>query len=380
MKYMGSKRAMLKNGLGTLLLKEAKNHNRFVDLFTGAGFVAWYVSENINKPVLAVDLQKYSTTLAQAITCRTKALVPNDLIAKWIQESVKNRGEDPLWPKALKHQDRKVRSVKNWVKDARNLCSTESNIGAIWSAYGGHYFSPVQALSIDYLLAGLPKSAPERTLCLAALITAASECVASPGHTAQPFQPTKTASPFIADAWNRDVVEYSKKNLIALASRYAQVKGSTFTGDALSAISKLNSEDLVFIDPPYSSVQYSRFYHVLETIAQREKKIDVTGVGRYPDISKRPRSDYSNVGQAEAALRKLLQGIAMKSCTVILTFPSGDASNGLSGNKIKEIANNWFNVEDHSTIKGTFSTLGGNNANRDARTKSSELILLMRPK
>lgn len=380
MKYMGSKRSMLKNGLGMLLLRESAQHDRFVDLFTGAGFVAWYVAENINKPVLAVDLQKYSTTLARAVIGRAQALSPNDLITTWIEDSCRKRDANPLWAEAWDLQARKVRSVKNWVNDARKLCSEKSNVGPIWSAYGGHYFSPVQALSVDYLLANLPSSEPKRTLCLAAVLSAASECVASPGHTAQPFQPTETASPYIIDAWNRDVIEYTKKNLINIASRHAQIKGATHTGDALSVIPKLTGNDLVFIDPPYSSVQYSRFYHVLETIARLERKIEVDGIGRYPSLSKRPQSDYSNTGQAEAAVKGLLQAIAEKSCEVIFTFPHGNASNGLSGNKIKEIANEWFNVEDHSMIEGKFSTLGGNNANRDARKKSSELILVMTPK
>ncbi len=67
MKYMGSKRSMLKNGLGKLLLSESKYHDRFVDLFTGAAFVARFVAENTDWQVWAVDLQKYSTVLAQAV-------------------------------------------------------------------------------------------------------------------------------------------------------------------------------------------------------------------------------------------------------------------------------------------------------------------------
>ena len=53
MKYMGSKITMLKNGLGQLLINQAITAERVVDLFTGAGFVAWYIAENTDKPVLA---------------------------------------------------------------------------------------------------------------------------------------------------------------------------------------------------------------------------------------------------------------------------------------------------------------------------------------
>ncbi|KAF0106435.1 MAG: adenine-specific DNA methylase-like protein [Anaerolineaceae bacterium] len=370
---------MLKNGLGKLLLSESEHFDRFVDLFTGAGFVACYVAENTKVPVMAVDLQAYSTVLAQAILGRTKQSNSIDIIKKWIGTAISLRNKDPLWEKVEAHA-RAVRKTKKWVLDARKLCGTESKIGPIWNAYGGHYFSPAQALTFDYLLADLPKEKNRRNLCLAACISAASECVASPGHTAQPFQPTKSAISFILDAWQRDAIVYCKKNLIDLASRHAQITGKVITGDALNAVDKLNSKDLVFIDPPYSSVQYSRFYHVLETMARGYQKISVEGVGRYIPIKDRPQSQFSNTSQAKAALKSLIRKLAAKECTVIFTFPSGEASNGLSGDYIRQIAGEFYKVEDYTTINGKFSTLGGNNEGRDARKTSSELILLMMPK
>lgn len=379
MKYMGSKRSMLKNGLGNLLLSESKKYERFVDLFTGAAFVARFVAENTDRPVWAVDLQKYSTVLAQAVIGRTIQIDPIGLIKNWVNVAVADRDKDPLWQKAEEYHQN-LKPTKKWVLEARDLCATTSNAGPLWNAYGGYYFSPMQALTFDYLLANLPDKKQERELCLAACITAASECVAAPGHTAQPFQPTVTAKPFIFDAWKRDAVEYTKKNLVDLSTHHAQVKGKAITGDALKQIEKLNSRDLVFIDPPYSGVQYSRFYHVLEVMARGEKNVEVEGVGRYPSIEQRPQSKFSNNGQAKEALKTLLEKLAEKNCTVIFTFPSGKASNGLSGSYIKEVASEFFKVKDHSTVNGRFSTLGGNNTGRNARQDSSELILLMKSK
>lgn len=379
MKYMGSKRSMLKNGLGKLLLGESKKYDRFVDLFSGAAFVARYVAENTDRLVWAVDLQKYSTVLAQAVIGRTEQIDSISLIEKWINTAVTYRDKNPLWQKAKEH-DQNLKKTKKWVLEARELCETKSKIGPLWNAYGGYYFSPTQALTFDYLLAYLPEKKQEKELCLAACITAASECVAAPGHTAQPFQPTATAKPFIFDAWKRDAADYAKKNLNELSTHHAQVKGKAITCDAVKQIKNLNSSDLVFIDPPYSGVQYSRFYHVLEIMARGEKKVEVEGVGRYPSIDQRPQSKFSNNGQAKEALKTLLEKLAEKKCTVIFTFPSGQASNGLSGSYIKEVASKNFKVSDHSTVSGRFSTLGGNNTGRDARQDSSELILLMKPK
>ena len=97
----------------------------------------------------------------------------------------------------------------------------------------------------------------------------------------------------------------------------------------------LLSDDLVIVDPPYSSVQYSRFYHVLETIA-RGTCGPVSGQGRYPAINERPQSSWSNKGTSQFALKMLLEKLSVTGCTVIFTFPSSETSNGLSGNAIIE--------------------------------------------
>jgi 16S rRNA G966 N2-methylase RsmD len=285
---------MLKNGLGQLLIQRAQTAERFVDLFTGTGFVAWYIAENVDKPVLAVDLQEYATTLAKAIICRTKILDPIALNKTWIQKAIDERNATSLWGEAARLIYNGA-DIKDWVEKSRKLCKKPSEIGPIWNAYGGHYFSPSQALTFDFLISHLPKDDPERFTCLAACISAATECVAAPGHTAQPFQPTITASPFILEAWSRDPIVYCQKALDMICPRHAQIAGNTITGDALVVAQKLNKHDLAFIDPPYSNVQYSRFYHVLETIARGQTQINVSGIGRYPPLKERPQSKFSNI-------------------------------------------------------------------------------------
>jgi 16S rRNA G966 N2-methylase RsmD len=66
MKYMGSKRAMLRNGLGEVLQSELRSARRFVDLFSGSGAVSIHVAQRINVPVVSVDIQKYGALLSGA--------------------------------------------------------------------------------------------------------------------------------------------------------------------------------------------------------------------------------------------------------------------------------------------------------------------------
>ena len=145
--------------------------------------------------------------------------------------------------------------------------------------------------------------------------------------------------------------------------------------DANEVAEKLNSEDIVFVDPPYSAVQYSRFYHVLETIAGGKCSY-VEGVGRYPPLNERPNSLYSRKAQSERAICDLLRTLSKNKCKVILTFPEDESSNGLSGYKIEEIAHQFFRVK-RKIVKSKFSTLGGNKTNRAAKKISKEVIFVL---
>ena len=105
----------------------------------------------------------------------------------------------------------------------------------------------------------------------------------------------------------------------------------------------------------------------------------MSGVGRYPPIEERPQSDFSKKGQSRFALERLLSSLATSGATVILTFPEEECSNGLSGAIIREVVEDWYEIEQ-KMVAAQFSTLGGNNSRRASRKSSNELIILMRPR
>ncbi|MDO9108774.1 MAG: DNA adenine methylase, partial [Coriobacteriia bacterium] len=271
------------------MLETSQGASRFVDLFCGAGSVSWFAAANCNLPVLSVDLQQYATTLATAVTGRDSATDTAQLEKEWLAVAEDAAIKNPQWKAAVALVGRQ--GTQAGVADARRLCE-ENGGGLVWRAYGGYYFSPRQAIMFDALIESLPVDEPERTLCLAATITSAVECVASPGHTAQPFRPTANGIRFIDRCWSENPIERSRRALSSLGSRHAKKVGAGLVGDANDVIASLMEQDVVFIDPPYSAEQYSRFYHVLETIA-RGKTVEVSGAGRYPDAGTRPRSGFS---------------------------------------------------------------------------------------
>ena len=377
MKYMGSKRAMLQNGLGELLDREVEINgmSRFVDLFAGSGAVAIHVAKQFPIHVLAFDLQKYSAVIAGAVIEREQQFDWEEVWLKWEKRALARYSKIRL-PKDKTLTRAVVTDYRKWSGNQDDLRITK--------AYGGYYYSPQQAGLIDALLDSLPERGHTRKAALAALIKAASRCAAAPGHTAQPFQPTRSAKPFLRDAWNRDIVQITKTIFISLAGQFARQRGEAKVLDANIAAKKLGEGDIAFIDPPYSGVHYSRFYHVLETIA-RCKDVEVSGEGRYPAPEFRPRSKYSVMTEAPAALSDLFCTIASRGAKAIITFPHDKCSNGLSGYKVRSIAEKYFLVE-RASVSSRLSTLGGrgDNKNREsgraARRHTRELMLVLKPK
>lgn len=376
MKYMGSKRTLLANGLGDILLGRAAKASRFVDLFSGGCSVTWFVAQRVGIPAHAVDLQLYSKVLAEAVLLRTEPRDSSEQHSDWLESAIKEATTSPLATVAAASSE--VPLDRAAILTARRRCSSTDEGGPIWRAYGGYYFSPAQALALDSLMAALPQYPVDRALYHAAIIWAATRCAASPGHTAQPFQPTPNALRYIEAAWSRDPFLVSADALTTISRKHAKVYGRAEVADSNVIARRLRSTDLVFVDPPYSNVQYSRFYHVLETIARREF-IEVEGAGRYPPLEDRPSSNYSRRSGASEAIADLLETLSGVGCEVILTFPQFESSNGLSGEEISESARENF-IVDVRRVMNRQSTLGGNGKIRSARKNTSELVVSMRPR
>ena len=370
MKYMGSKRVMLQNGLGKLLIKMASESNRVFDPFCGSGIVTWYLSENCDRKVIAGDLQEYSIVMANALLLRDRPLTATEfkLLDEW--SHLPDGFYTPVsYSKVGEPEGENI-------YHERIRCS-ESN-DPITRAYGGYYFSFVQAQIIDQLLKNLPTEPKLESIALAALIEAASVCVAAPGHTAQPFRPTEKGLLAINDAWKRDPLVYIRRTIADLGRRHSKKIGEAKVSNAIDLLNDLTENDLVFLDPPYSSVHYSRFYHVLETIA-RKKPVETSGAGRYPPSIERPVSEFSKASTSLKATESVLRKISEAGAKAVFTFPAVETSNRLSGKIIEQVSKEYFNVKVCSNSTN-FSTLGGNNDIRPARKRTNELYIKMLPK
>lgn len=389
MKYMGHKGKMLPV-LGEVLLHYADGAEKIADPFCGSAAVSWFLAENSDKEIVSGDIQSFAVARAKAVIERTEPFNPDHMIKSWFARATavveQVAGHFPNNLRSIEPNLTEPEQIKQVVTQSRNFCRDVlpvvfDDLGGAWpisKAYGGYYYSPVQALVFDALRQCLPTDTDRRKVALAALVEAVSRAAAAPGHTAQPFQPTASSAKYIVEAWTRNSWTLVKKAVEEIASRVALVKGKGSVSDFGRTISCLNEGDLVFADPPYSGVHYSRFYHALETVT-RGTEFEPEGKGRYPSIDKRPSSAFSKKTMAKEAAKQLLEACAAKRTTLILTFPTIGASNGLEAKDFVGYGRTLFSGVHIEEVESDFSTLGGNKKHREARQACNESIICFVP-
>ncbi len=222
----------------------------------------------------------------------------------------------------------------------------------ITAYYASFYYGLRQAIDLDSLRAAiddLPRSDPlaerMRLHYLSALLHAASVTTSGTSHFAQPRQVTKDSEVLSMIVRRRlDVLETFREFSAAIARHVAasdlSPRNRTFcgdyrdlidAGDAGDSAPRWKSEaaaDVVYMDPPYTGDNYSRFYHVLETLARYdypELERDASGqptVGRYPVIEKRFLSGFCSRRTVENEFRRVIEASAVSGVPLVISYGS----------------------------------------------------------
>lgn len=155
--------------------------------------------------------------------------------------------------------------------------------------FGGKFFSKRDARIIGFIRQRLDQAlerqeinTAEFNVLLASLIYSSDKISNTVGHYDAYIRSEK-----IPERFEFSIIEHldTSKNEIEV-----------IRGDANSVASEVMA-DIAFIDPPYNSRQYSRFYHVLDNLAEW-KKPELYGVALKPEPQN--MSDYSKTSAPEA--------------------------------------------------------------------------------
>lgn len=147
--------------------------------------------------------------------------------------------------------------------------------------YGSRFFSNFDAIKIGEIRERIERNTEinerERAILITSLLYSLDNIANTVGHY---------------DAYRKtnDIVDKFKFELINPLNE-SEKEFSIFRRDANQLVREVKA-DVAFIDPPYNSRQYSRFYHVLESITKWDKPM-LSGVAMKPPVEN--MSTYSKV-------------------------------------------------------------------------------------
>jgi 16S rRNA G966 N2-methylase RsmD len=192
--------------------------------------------------------------------------------------------------------------------------------------YGGVFFGDRQAAELDCLRQSIADLSDdtERNWALGALVCAASACAYTyGGHFAQPkldVSDSGKARGDVNEALKQRSLSVTHEFFTRLMSLSAESENiehavSVVAGPwepAIAAVARRvgSSPVCVYIDPPYTRDEYSRYYHVLEAVVRYQPQA-VSGKGRLPKRGSEGRFASRFSGRrsdlAEAEIAKVIQ-------------------------------------------------------------------------
>ena len=341
---------------------------RVADLFTGSTVVAQGLALR-GHSVTAVDSQAYASVFATAtlgIGRRSSRPIPVDEILNCPLPSLVDR-EFAGWESwaeaeaaALASGDgNALRAVYErlpmlWM-DPGHPCfealkrggeSALLRLPLLTSIYAGSYFGVRQALTLDRLRFGIERLKLDGRLdswtyaaALTATMSAASAAAHSAGkHFAQPLNAGASGNEAfltqrLLEDRRVDVAQRFERSADILSASAQEVDCGhrAFVGEAEEFAADRAAEfDLLYLDPPYTAQQYSRFYHLLETFTHYRFPAlwhgDRITTGLYPTA--RYKSAFSSRTRSATAFGRILAAAGQASVPVLISYSMSQRGSG----------------------------------------------------
>lgn len=430
--YLGSKLRALP-ALDAAISSVAPSGEPICDLFAGSGTVSAWLAQS--RPVTAVDIQEYSRVICDALLNPAHisvARVTAELSAK-LKESARCgetfaaapliKFEAQALAQASQGELRPLASLleagslttfreageagdlaKAFAESRLRLAALESPSVASMALrhFGGVYFSYHQAAELDVILDYAHAAASTlRSTLIAAALSTASELVNTVGkHFAQPLRPRNkdgTIKRSLYAQASRDRGKSALEVFEAKLSRYVALNDRPYENRALRSDYRqfLQSSDfdcrVVYADPPYTRDHYSRFYHVLETLALRDDPQISTNTAHGKTVlsrgvyrQDRHQSPFCIRSEAPAAFDELFARVAKRGVPLVLSYsPYASEKNAhprvMTMEAVTKLARGHFRSVDVASV-GTFfhSRLNRSDLNKEV-SYEAEFLLTCRP-
>ena len=321
-RYMGIKTNLLSEIIPAI--KEITRENGVVlDLMAGSNVVSYALKEFFT--VYTNDVQKYSYTISKAV--------------------IENQTETISGKSA--HTDLFSNVQKNLEKPSYNFFE---------KTYSNTYFSQTQCKYIDSIRFAIDKIENEykKNLYLFALMCAMCKVQSTPGHFAQ-YMPKD--HPRIIPLQQMDIY----KEFLLKCDNYSDLylsnkKNKSFCCDYRELLkTDIGKIDTIYLDSPYTQEQYSRFYHILETLVKYDSPT-VNFKAKYRDG--RFQSDFCYKSKVKQEFENIMSFCKEKQTNLVISYSNKGV---LESEELEMLCKEYFKKVVVKKINYKHSTQGKGN-------------------
>lgn len=347
--YQGNKSALLPF-INQNIKKYVSDGETICDIFSGSGAVSAFFKEQYN--IVSNDAELYSYIISSALLN-----TPSSSDLTNLRDVFNNKYKLNL-KILITTQEKYVAKERYFLKkeDNNSLIKLYDSFPTIWNAldssitpailrsqnkynlflhyYACTYFGIEQAISIDCVVKTIHDicvSSQNCNVLWSCLFYAISEIVFSKdGHMAQPLNIEKNPNRHIKQRSKKLMTFFNKKmsEFIELSSTITVSKRHTvYNEDILDLINSKSflkqNIKLIYADPPYTDMQYSRYYHLLNVAAQYnypEPTIINGGFTKGLYTEGRNQSDLSKKSMAKEVLQKLFNFCHQNNIILALSY------------------------------------------------------------
>lgn len=370
-KYMGSKAAIL-SFIATELSKVHAEGRQIVDLFAGACAISGGFG-HLSK-IVSNDIQEYSAVIASTYLKRATKIGKFDLVAlakPIVEANLQLLPVHVEYPRETSSLDEfneveeRNRSLLQWKFEHSHHLFTRAYSGTWWSAHQCVWIDAIRQV-LDELLAKGQIESSDFNFGLTCLMHAMAYTSQGTGHYAQ-YRDAKTERSMadINKYRHASVPLIFKRKFDSLLKWHLESvidhDHQLLADDYRECLANLDTPSVVYADPPYAFVHYSRFYHAMETLVKydypelQQIRNDVVK-GRYR--SERHQSPFCIRTQVKGAFLDLFDGVKSSGSDLLLSYSN---TGMIPINSLMSLASSAFGSEYEvwfDDISHTHMTMG----------------------
>ena len=295
------------------------------DLMSGTNSIGYALKSRYT--IYANDVQKYSE-------CIAKALIENNTVT-------------------INQKSAKKDLEENYKKNLE-----EKKYNFFYKTYSDTYFSETQCLDIDSIRYAIEQIQNEnkKNLYLTVLMSVMCKVESTTGHFAQ-YMPKdhKRVIPLRnMNVWD----EFLEKctDFKTIINNNMQNKSFNLDYKELIKLDEIRNVETFYLDSPYSGEQYSRFYHILETIVKYDNPI-VSYKAKYRND--RFMSGFCYKSKVSKEFENIIKFCKQNNSNLVISYSNKGV---IDCEKLEDLCRKYYENVDIKTYDYKHSTQGkGNN-------------------